>query len=251
MCGICTRSSACTARRTSCASYWRRPSARLSSTARREAGSMDKIVGLLQEAVFDESRWTNLASSIDSACGLTGTQLVVAPDANGSVPDFHFGRALIRGEPREDLELEYIERYRHRDERTSDAGDAPGKAVPQHGSVDRERAEDVTRLCRLHPAVLQQRSVECTCSRPRWHEHLLVPQPADGRRWLVVRERGANRTAGAPCRALRARAAGVGRRRRARRCPGRFAGPNWFGCPSSRSERPGAGSERAWAPRVG
>ncbi len=78
---------------------------------------MDKIVGLLQEAVFDESRWTNLASSIDSACGLTGTQLVVAPDANGSVPDFHFGRALIRGEPREDLELEYIERYRHRDER--------------------------------------------------------------------------------------------------------------------------------------
>ena len=80
---------------------------------------MDKVVGLLQEAVFDESRWTKLASSIDSACGLTGTQLVVAPDANGSVPDFHFGRALIRGEPREDLELEYIERYRHRDERLS------------------------------------------------------------------------------------------------------------------------------------
>lgn len=80
-------------------------------------GEMDRVVGLLQEAVFDESRWSELAVSVDAACGLIGSQLVVAPDADGSVPDFGFGRALIRGEPPEDLESQYVEHYHSLDER--------------------------------------------------------------------------------------------------------------------------------------
>lgn len=80
-------------------------------------GAMDQVGRLLQEAVFDESRWPELAASIDSACELIGSQLcVVAADVDDTVPDFRFNRGLIRGEPQEDLESEYIEHYHSLDE---------------------------------------------------------------------------------------------------------------------------------------
>ena len=81
-------------------------------------GEMDEVVRLLQEAVFDESRWPELAVSIDNACELLGSQLcVVAAGVDDTVPDFRFNRGLVRGEPQEDLESEYADYYHSLDER--------------------------------------------------------------------------------------------------------------------------------------
>ncbi|MDE2690929.1 MAG: helix-turn-helix transcriptional regulator [Acidobacteriota bacterium] len=78
---------------------------------------MEDVVRLLQEAVFDESRSLNLADSIDGACGLIGNQLSVASATGDADMDCLFQQALVRGLPQGDLELEYLERYAHRDER--------------------------------------------------------------------------------------------------------------------------------------
>lgn len=78
---------------------------------------MDDVVRLLQEAVFDETRALNLADSIDGACGLVGNQLAVTSSAGEPDMDCLFQQAQVRGLPQEDLELEYLERYAHRDER--------------------------------------------------------------------------------------------------------------------------------------
>ncbi len=78
---------------------------------------MDDVVGFLQEAVFDESRWLSLADSIDGACGLIGNQLSVTSATEDLDMDCLFQQALIRGQPQKDLEVEYLERHAPRDER--------------------------------------------------------------------------------------------------------------------------------------
>lgn len=79
--------------------------------------AMDDVVGFLQEAVFDESRWLSLADSIDGACGLIGNQLSVTSATEDLDMDCLFQQALIRGQPQKDLEVEYLERHAPRDER--------------------------------------------------------------------------------------------------------------------------------------
>ena len=79
--------------------------------------SYNEVVRLLQEAVFDEDCWPKVAVSVDRACETIDNQLSVVPyeDATGFV--CFFQSPPTRGVPREEVILEYVERYMDRDER--------------------------------------------------------------------------------------------------------------------------------------
>ena len=70
----------------------------------------------LQEAAFDEERWTALSPRIDEAAGGFANHLVVLA-RQGHMLDFRFSRCLLRGEPVVETERLYVEEYASRDER--------------------------------------------------------------------------------------------------------------------------------------
>ena len=76
----------------------------------------ERILESLYDAMLDDARWPAASALIDEACGLTGNGLLVAEgtqeDARVCPLGLHY-----RGEPRKDLEREYLENYHPTDER--------------------------------------------------------------------------------------------------------------------------------------
>ena len=85
---------------------------------------LEKVVATLQEAAFDEDRWAAASRSIDEACDLMGSHLVVLAGRR-SVPDFRFSRGLFHGEPMGEAERLYVQEYGFRDERLPRLRDLP------------------------------------------------------------------------------------------------------------------------------
>lgn len=88
------------------------------------AAQLESCVATLQEAAFDEDRWAAASRSIDDACGLLSSHLVVLAGRH-SVPEFRFSRALLHGEPVAEVERLYVEEYAFRDERLPRVRDLP------------------------------------------------------------------------------------------------------------------------------
>ena len=76
----------------------------------------ERILESLHDAMLDHARWPAASTLIDEACGLTGSGLLVVEgtkeDARLCPLGLHY-----RGEPRKDLEREYLENYHPADER--------------------------------------------------------------------------------------------------------------------------------------
>ena len=98
------------------------------------AAQLESCVATLQEAAFDEDRWAATSRSIDDACGLLGSHLVVLAGWH-PVPDFRFSRALFHGEPNGEVERLYIEEYGLRDERLPRIQDLPNAGLVHNRQV--------------------------------------------------------------------------------------------------------------------
>ena len=79
----------------------------------REA--FDRIVESFHEAMLDDRRWPSTSARIDDACGLTGSGLLFV-DGTKDARMCPLG-LYYRGEPRRELEREYLEKYHRSDER--------------------------------------------------------------------------------------------------------------------------------------
>ena len=81
-----------------------------------EQDGFERVMASLYEAMLDDARWPAASALIDEACGLMGSGLLVTEgtkeDARVCPLGLHY-----RGEPRKDLEREYLENYHPADER--------------------------------------------------------------------------------------------------------------------------------------
>ena len=98
------------------------------------AAQLESSVATLQEAAFDEDRWAAASRSIDDACGLLSSHLVVLAGRH-SVPEFRFSRALIRGEAVAEVERIYVEEYAFRDERVPRVRDLPNARLVHNREI--------------------------------------------------------------------------------------------------------------------
>ncbi len=98
------------------------------------AAQLKSCVATLQEAAFDEDRWAAASRSIDDACGLLSSHLVVLAGRH-SVPEFRFSRALIRGEAVAEVERIYVEEYAFRDERVPRVRDLPNARLVHNREI--------------------------------------------------------------------------------------------------------------------
>ena len=76
----------------------------------------ERILEALYDAMLDDARWPAASAVIDEACGLTGSGLLVVDGAKEDARACPLG-LYYRGEPRKDLEREYLENYHPVDER--------------------------------------------------------------------------------------------------------------------------------------
>ena len=78
--------------------------------------AFERILASLHDAMLDDTRWPATSALIDEACGLTGSGLLVVDGAKDDLRLCPLG-LHHRGEPRKDLEREYLENYHPIDER--------------------------------------------------------------------------------------------------------------------------------------
>ena len=81
-----------------------------------EQDGFERVLASFYEAMLDDALWPDASALIDEVCGLTGSGLLVTEgtkeDARVCPLGLHY-----RGEPRKDLEREYLENYHPADER--------------------------------------------------------------------------------------------------------------------------------------
>ena len=78
--------------------------------------AFERILGLLYEAMLDDSHWPATSALIDEACGITGNGLMVGEGPKDDIRVLFVG-LYYRGQRRADLEREYLEVYHPIDER--------------------------------------------------------------------------------------------------------------------------------------
>ena len=78
--------------------------------------AFERILESLYAATLDDARWPAASALIDDACGLTGSGLLVVDGAKEDARACPLG-LYYRGEPRKDLEREYLQNYHPVDER--------------------------------------------------------------------------------------------------------------------------------------
>ena len=81
-----------------------------------ERDAFERILQSFYDAMLDDARWPAASALIDEACGLTGSGLLVVEGAKQDARLCPLG-IYYRGEPRRDLEREYLEDYHPADER--------------------------------------------------------------------------------------------------------------------------------------
>jgi len=114
---------------------------------------MDQVVGLQQEAAFDESRWAAASRTIDETCELLGSHLVVLAEQR-SVPDFRFSRGLFHGEPMGEAEELYVAEYGFRDERLPRLRDMPAARLVHNLQMYTPKEQKTSAVyCRFLPRV--------------------------------------------------------------------------------------------------
>ena len=91
---------------------------------------VDRIVELLREAQLDDTRWPAASALIDDLCGLEGNDLLLGRLAPQRGIDIQLRWLFLHGEPRPELQREYVEYYAAIDERPAAAIREPfGKLV--------------------------------------------------------------------------------------------------------------------------
>ena len=78
--------------------------------------AFERILATMYDAMLDDARWPAASALIDEACGIEGNDLMVGEGPKDDVRALFVG-IYSRGERREDLEHEYLERYYPIDER--------------------------------------------------------------------------------------------------------------------------------------
>ena len=78
--------------------------------------TFERILESLYDAMRDDARWPAASALIDEAYGLTGSGLLVVEGTNEDVRLCPLG-IYYRGEPRRDVERDYLENYHPADER--------------------------------------------------------------------------------------------------------------------------------------
>ena len=78
--------------------------------------AFERILESFYDAMLDDARWPAASALIDEACGLTGSGLLVTEGTKEDARVCPLG-LYYRGEPRKDLEREYLEKYHPADER--------------------------------------------------------------------------------------------------------------------------------------
>ena len=81
-----------------------------------ERDAFERILASFYDAMLDDARWPAASALIDEACGVTGSGLLVVEGTKEDVRLCPLG-IYYRGEPRRDLEREYLENYHPADER--------------------------------------------------------------------------------------------------------------------------------------
>ncbi len=76
----------------------------------------ERALASLHDAMLDDTLWPATSALIDEACGTVGNALLVSDGPQDDVR-VTFAGVYYRGEPREDLAREYLERYHPIDER--------------------------------------------------------------------------------------------------------------------------------------
>ena len=106
------------------------------------------------------TRWAATSRSIDDACGLLGSHLVVLAGRR-SVPDFRFSRGLFHGEPMGEAEELYVREYGFRDERLPRLRDLPAARLVHNREIYTVRgAQNLGRLLQLPAPGRFQQPVE-------------------------------------------------------------------------------------------
>ena len=77
----------------------------------------ERVVASLREAELDDARWPAASAHFDEICELQGNHLAVISGDRPENAEFLFGKLYKRGEPDEELERLYVERYFAIDER--------------------------------------------------------------------------------------------------------------------------------------
>ena len=80
--------------------------------------AFDRILASLHEAALDDTRWPAVSRLIDEACGSQGNSLLVGQGPEDDVRVSSAG-LYLRGERREELQLEYLTTYHSHDERVA------------------------------------------------------------------------------------------------------------------------------------
>lgn len=78
---------------------------------------MKRAVELLHEAELDDDAWPKASRLIDEACGLQGSDLLLASHLGAEGNDIHLRWLFLRGEPNPELYHDYAENYSEFDER--------------------------------------------------------------------------------------------------------------------------------------
>ncbi len=78
--------------------------------------ALERILAALHDAMLDDTYWPATSALIDEACGTVGNALLVSDGPKDDVR-VTFARVYYRGERRDDLAREYLERYHPIDER--------------------------------------------------------------------------------------------------------------------------------------
>ena len=122
-------------------------------TGLSRAGQIEAIVATLQEAAFDEDRWAEASRSLDDACDLIGSHLVVLAGRR-SVPEYRFSRGLFHGEPMGEAEELYVKEYGFRDERLPRLRDLPNARLVHNRRIYTEQEQRTSPVyCSFLPRV--------------------------------------------------------------------------------------------------
>ena len=78
--------------------------------------AFERVLATMYDAMLDDARWPAASALIDEACGIEGNDLMVGEGPKDDVRALFVG-IYSRGQRREDLEREYLERYHPTDER--------------------------------------------------------------------------------------------------------------------------------------
>lgn len=96
---------------------------------------IERILGSLHEAVFDDAHWPATSGMIDEVCGSKGNFLVTGTGVARGEINIFFARFCVRGQRREDWEQEYFKVYHEVDERAPRIRKMPDGLVTQVSSL--------------------------------------------------------------------------------------------------------------------